>query len=262
MEEEATGGLPSASDGSHSKYNITLREADIAQISLALKDSFRDEFRTELSTLVTSIVDGVLSGINTKMQTMEDQITNLKKENSTLNSRVQKLESAAEAAEQYSRRNCLRVSGIGENTFENTDALVLKMAATVEADITLDEIDRSHRIGKPTLGKTRDIIVKFSTFRARQKLYTARTNLKTRGYAGVFINEDLTKHRSGLLFSARTLVKQRRLIGAWSSNGTILIKTNEESVQRVLKPEYLTTYEKVVPRPLDPPPTEESGSVA
>ena len=232
--EGATGGPILDSDGSQTKYSITLREADIAQISMALKESFRGDLHTEMATemasLVKSIVDGVLTGINKKMQTMEEDITNLKKENSCLMAKVLKLQSAAETAEQYSRRNCLRVSGIVEHATEDTDAIVLEVAGAIDAGIPLNEIDRSHRVGRPSAGKTRDIIVKFSTFRARQKLYTARTKLKTNGYAGVFINEDLTKHRSGLLYSARTLVKQRRLIGAWSSNGTILIKNNSNNV--------------------------------
>ena len=262
----ATGGSLPDSDGSQTKYSITLREADIAQISMALKESFRGDLHTEMATLVKSIVDGVLTGINNQMKTMETDITNLKKENSSLKAKVVKLELAAENAEQNSRRNCVRVSGVGENTTEDTDAIVLELACAVDAGVTLNEIDRSHRVGRPSAGKTRDIIVKFSTFRARQKLYTARTKLKTNGYAGVFINEDLTKHRSGLLFSARSLVKQRRLIGAWSSNGTILIKNNENDVERILKPEDLTTYVTAIPRPVDdgttPPPLEESGSIA
>ena len=125
--EGATGGPLSDSDDSHSKYNITLREADIAQISMALKESFRDELRVEMATLVKGIVDGVLIGVNEKTQSMEKEVKSLKKENASLKFRVQKLESAAEVAEQYSRRNCLRVSGIGETVRENTDEIILKM---------------------------------------------------------------------------------------------------------------------------------------
>ena len=172
--EGATGGPLSDSDDSHSKYNITLREADIAQISMALKESFRDELRAEMATLVKGIVDGVLTGVNEKMQSMEKEVKSLKKENASLKFRVQKLESAAEVAEQYSRRNCLRVSGIGETVTENTDGIILKMAEAIDAGITLNEVDRSHRVGKPKAGKSRDIIVKLSTFRVRQRLYTAR----------------------------------------------------------------------------------------
>ena len=77
--EGATGGPLSDSDGSHSKYNITLREADIAQISMVLKESFRDELRAEMATLVKGIVDGVLTGVNEKMQSMEKEVKSLKK---------------------------------------------------------------------------------------------------------------------------------------------------------------------------------------
>ena len=50
--EGATGGPLPDNDGSQTKYSITLREADIAQISMALKDSFRGDLHTEMATLV------------------------------------------------------------------------------------------------------------------------------------------------------------------------------------------------------------------
>ena len=40
-------------DSSYSKYNITLAETEIAQISIALKESFK----AEMATLVKGIVD-------------------------------------------------------------------------------------------------------------------------------------------------------------------------------------------------------------
>lgn len=49
--------------------------------------------------------------------------------------------------------------------------------------------------------------MKLSTFRLREKLYRSRRQLKDTGYAGVYINEDLTKFRSGLLYSGRKLAK-------------------------------------------------------
>lgn len=57
--------------------------------------------------------------------------------------------------------------------------------------------------------------------------------MKECGYLGVFVNKDLTKKRSSLLYQARTLVKSERLKGAWSSDGTVLIKDTEDNVHRV-----------------------------
>ena len=94
--------------------------------------------------------------------------------------------------EQYSRRNSLRISGLKENT----DVIV-----TIGCDLHLDEIDKTHRVGKPDPARTRhrEILVKFVLYRARHKLYKMRKNLKDNGYDGVFLNEDLTKTRSNVI---------------------------------------------------------------
>ena len=124
------------------------------------------------------------------------------------------------------------------------------MAGIIGADLDLDKLDRSHRVGTPKAATSRDIIVKSSIFRVRQSLYTARKELKTHGFGGVFINEDLTQHRRGLLFKAWALVRERRLIGPWSSNGTILIKDNGEIVHRILKPEIWAVLKRRLLVPL------------
>ena len=54
---------------------------------------------------------------------------------------------------------------------------------------------------------------------------TKRSDLKrSLRFNGVFVNEDLTQVRSKLLFEARRSVKCNRLLGAWSSDGRILVK--------------------------------------
>ena len=74
--------------------------------------------------------------------------------------------------------------------------------------------------------------------------------LKDKGYSGFFINEDLTKLRSNLLYKARGLVKERRLLGAWTSNGTVLIWDNDECIHRVTKDADLSLFVSAVPRSL------------
>ena len=51
--------------------------------------------------------------------------------------------------------------------------------------------------------------------------------------SGVFVNEDLTKFRSSLLYNARSLAKVKLLKGAWSSDGNILVKTLNDGVHRI-----------------------------
>ena len=102
------------------------------------------------------------------------------------------------------------------------------MTSKLNVDLNLTEIDRSHRVGRPKDTKPHDIIVKLSTFRVRQKLYEARKKLKDNGFEGVFINEDLTKFRNTLLFKARKLFKEIRILGAWSSTGLFLSRTMQK----------------------------------
>ena len=61
----------------------------------------------------------------------------------------------------------------------------------------------------------------------RAKFYKARVLSKTRGYKGVFINEDLTKSKSHLMYEARRRVKSKQLKSAWSSDGSILVRLND-----------------------------------
>ncbi|XP_053376808.1 uncharacterized protein LOC128547720 [Mercenaria mercenaria] len=111
------------------------------------------------------------------------------------------------------------------------------MATAVGSDLSLQEIAVSHRVGKPrSSDKPRDILVKFISRRSRDKLLKKRSLLKSNGYEGIFVNEDLTKYRSELLFEAKQLVKRKHIIGAWSTDGTILVKVTKDkkvSVHRI-----------------------------
>ena len=239
--------------------NISLKEDDLKGISVFLKDSIcgelRDDMRIEIGSMIQGIVDGVLRGLNenidqlnTKIDSLTTENKALKEDNEKLKTSVSRLEGEAEAAEQYSRRNCIRVSGVRETVNENTDEIVLDMSRALSLELNISEIDRSHRIGRRTESKPRDIIVKFSTYRVRQRVYKARTKLKDSGYAGVFINEDLTKYRSTILYRARKLVKERRILGAWSSNGTVLVRDNNDGVHRLMKEADLSAFLNARPR--------------
>ena len=121
--------------------------------------------------MANAIVTGVLEGIQTKVSTLE-------KENQDLRERVEKLEAKADAAEQYSRRNCLRIAGVPENDAADTDSYVLDLSRAIGAEIALTDIERSHRVGRPLTSRTRDIIVKFASYRTRRKVYGARIATK------------------------------------------------------------------------------------
>ena len=70
-----------------------------------------------------------------------------------------------EDLEQYSRRNCLVLYGANESNDENTNEILIKtFFEELGIEIKEDDLDRSHRLGKPKRkdNKPRPIIVKFA----------------------------------------------------------------------------------------------------
>jgi hypothetical protein len=94
-------------------------------------------------------------------------------------------------------------------------------------------------------GKPRAILVKFATYRARQKIYKMRKELRSKGHNMVFFNEDLTKQRSELLFHARRLTQAGSIDSAWSSDGNVLIKVTRNgstNIKRISSIDELKQY--------------------
>ena len=102
------------------------------------------------------------------------------------------METTADNAEQYSRRNCLRISGLQETEAENTNGIVLNLSHSIDVELSLTDIDRFHGLGKPRLGsgdtsRPHDIVIQFVSYRSPAKFYKARVLTRNRGYKGVYI---------------------------------------------------------------------------
>jgi exosome complex exonuclease DIS3/RRP44 len=143
-----------------------------------------------------------------------------------LQQRLSTLEQHNDELEQYSRRNSVRVTGIREDEDKECymhviDTLNENLPCLPEP-ITISEIDRLHRSGKPRQdGTPRPVLIKFTSYQYRQKLMQKRSALKG---TNIFINEDLTKQRNQFLWSARILKRNGKIRDCWSSDGRILAK--------------------------------------
>ena len=126
-------------------------------------------------------------------------------------------------AEQYSRRNCLIITGVKEKEGEDTDRVVLDIFEK-KLNICLDifQVDRSHRLNGPKRPESdnsqviRPIIVKFATYRSRNLVFKAKKLLKG---SGIAIFENLTTRRASLLKDVKRIEGNRN---AWTMDGNIL----------------------------------------
>lgn len=215
---------------------LSLDEGAIQAIAQTLKSSIQEQLNAMLTATVESVVKNIFSNLTSEINTLKSENEALRSENADLMYRVETLEFQADASEQYSRRDSVRISGIAESANENTDDLILDLCTAMEASITINDLAVSHRVGKRnSSSKPRDILVKFVSRRSRNLFYKKRTLLKDKGYKGTFINEDLTKYRSELLYEARKLVKSNNILSAWSSDGMILIKARKDKKNSVHK---------------------------
>ena len=218
-----------------------MNPSDIIKIATELRSIMLPEMKALLDGMMPDIKQIVAEAVKEATNTLSAEVQELKRENQQLvknnhdlERRVVQLELDSDALEQYSRRNTIRISGLPEVPSEDTDGAVLAIARELDVSLTPSDIDRSHRVGRiddnrasGSGRRSRDIIVKFATYNARQRLYVKRKNLRqTESLKNIFINEDLTKKRSKLLYDARCLVRTKKLKSAYASDGKIFVRDN------------------------------------
>lgn len=173
----------------------------------ALIDNTVSKAITEIKAVMEQNTE-LLKDFNVKLQKQQLEIESLRKE----------LGHRSDELEQYQRRNNLRIFGVPESPNESTDAIVLNVAAKMKVDITLSDIDRSHRTGKQSPGNhPRPIIVKWVSYAKRSEFFRSKRHLKG---SGITVREDLTATRLNLL---RTAIDKFGLNNTWTQDGVIIV---------------------------------------
>ena len=75
-------------------------------------------------------------------------------------------------------------------------------------------------------------LVKFISYRARDKLYSARKKSKSE----ILVSEDLTRRRQGLFFKARQHYKLELFSHTWTKDGKILVRLPSGDVNLITDP--------------------------
>ena len=223
-----------------------------------LMETISDPESPIMKALTYALITPLRAAIREEMKThkesigkLTEEISSLKTELTEKNNYIANLESRVDDLKQYSRRNCLVITGIPESENEKTDEVVLDMARNqLKAAIDASDIDRSHRIpGGPVRRNTdrpRNIIVKFTTYNARRRVLEKKSSLKG-GNNRIYINEHLTKARSELYYEARKLVKTGKVKQTWTYDGRILVRNHDDKVQQIKSHIDIRTFENVNP---------------
>ena len=185
---------------------------------------------------------------------LKGEVSELREEVGELKATISSLETNQDHLEQYQRRNSLRISGIQETEKEDCAAIALDIANNVMKlypPLAITDIDRAHRTGKHALGRSRQILVKFATYRQRKRVMDARKKLDSIN-SRIYVNEDLTKARGKLLYLARCAKKANKIEECWTTDGRVLVKRNDGTKHWVKTTDQLDDHMTVQPSQQEP----------
>lgn len=193
--------------------------------------------KSSISIDYEKIADIVTSKLVTRIEKLENELLQKDAEIRSLEKTVATLDVRCDQLEQYSRRISVRISGIPEKNQEDPEHEVNAVFTAMGISPT---IQRCHRVGpKSTEGKPRPLLVQFTGYRDKNLVISKRNSLR-RTMPQVFVNEDLTRKRAKLLFLARKMITDKKLLGAWSSDGRILVKNNQNKIVAISSEQELS----------------------
>lgn len=224
-----------------------------------LKQIFQDEFSALLDSKLatfTSTLDTLSSDVQqtqASCKKLEDDCKALSLENKTLHKELSELK-------EYSRRDDLVIYGIQPTSYTEAasssqsdtvynsvidtsndaveEAVVQLCSDFLGIPVSKQDISVAHRLGLKKRGNSTQvqqgpspIIVRFTHRKTRDAVLKARKHLKS-VRPGVYINEHLTQENALLFRQARLLVKQKKLISTWTSNGHVYTKDSDLPLAR------------------------------
>ena len=204
----------------------------------ALKKLHKDEI-INLALDYQNKFDSTLAGIRNELSDLKKDFEQLRSDlsitklvNTKLKEKVVSLERQTWSNSQYSRRECLELSGIPE-TIENKDLEGTVLSIFEKLDVMVDprNVEGCHWI-KPSKG-AKKVIVKLSRRKDANKICLLKKGLKGMNLSSfginsaVYINESLCTYYKMLWGKCRKLLSNKYIHSFWVTHGTIKLKTVE-----------------------------------
>lgn len=187
--------------------------------------------------------DKLREDIGKLQKTMESQMDKKNQEIKDITSSLEYQAGQLNDLEQYGRRSMVRITGIpeeGVETAEETTRCIIKEinAKITGLNLTENDIDISHRLGKKDGNRSRPIIAKFVSRIKRNSVLRGKRYFKG---SSIYINEDLTKFNQQALMNVKRSLNNADSgsgTSVWSRDGQIYYKTNDGHIKHVPFKEY------------------------
>lgn len=143
-----------------------------------------------------------LTSVHNDVMCLQKENETLKNANALLEKKVKEMNSKIEDQERYSRRWCLRLYGLSEQTYENVKTRVVEVCKAVVWDtdkrMITDSLDVAHRLGRQKTSddggriKPRPVIMRFISRTARDLIWKQSKSNEYLTTKGLRFKEDLT----------------------------------------------------------------------
>ena len=210
---------------------IKLTREELANIVL----DYQHTFDNSLGSINAELLE-----LKTKFTKIESDLVISRNVNVKLVERLVVTERKCWAKEQYSRRECLEISGIPE--FVSDSALEDKIQGVlhgIDVEVDTENIESCHRLkGKGSKGK---FILKLSKRKDAEKIKLNKKKLKNIDHKKIglscgtklFINESLCGYYKLLWSKCKTLFLEKKIASFWVTNGTVKLKFLNDRIHSI-----------------------------
>ena len=199
-----------------------------------LKAELVGEFRT--------VKDEIIDLKEVIIQNLRNECNRLNNVVSEMSLKIVDLESKCNSLEQYGRRNNLEISGIPDSV-DQTDLedKVVEIFDKIGVDLSNDEIEACHRIGKSKDNSKTTIIRLVNRKKCKSALFNRKKlrNIDTSSInlpnAQIYINENLSPANQALAFYGRKLKRAGLIFNCYTFDGVVQLKrTQHEKPKKIL----------------------------
>lgn len=191
-----------------------------------------------------------------KVTRIEKENKTLKKQNEELNTRLEVVENEINMQQQQRIKDYITIHGIPHKSNENLKAVIIETVKATRTNITEENILSCRRMTTPNTTKTAIIVAKLDKYETKTII---QQNFKNNGPITmkqitpninpafearlIYINDYLTNHTRQLYELAKQLKKKYKLRYAWTKDGKVFIRKNENS--RILRIKNISDQEVI-----------------
>ena len=196
-----------------------------------------------------SNINAERTSLKNRFAKMESQLLVVRRVNDNLVKQNRILERKCAANEQYSRRECLEISGIPDSIPNNNlEETVLKIFNETGVTVNSRDVEACHRLNQKANPKK--VIIKLSKRKDVARVMNNKKKLKSMkpqniglpSGCKIYINESLCKCYKYLWWKCKLLQTHGSIESLWVTNGSIRIRHQNDEVASVTHIEDLERH--------------------